>query len=237
MENNCCISFHHNICSYLAFAWSRDILNRRCNQERILLLSKPFSESKQRRKHINVFFCFYNLNEALNNNSVWVWGCVPCRWRRGVIEGQPAPLARNLKGFQSIFGHSVGFCLHKNIVRVGGLHDGIMLHHTVDTWRRPWRTSNKKKKVNKLIYFTKQTRVCAQNAHQISWRVLPGHNHLISFGHPSHRLVSYRSFSSPSERCGGLQTERPGCVCVSYVCVCSSRWCRSASSSPCVSVG
>lgn len=95
-----------------------------------------------------------------------------------------------------------------------------------------------KKRVNReAYYFTKQTGVCAQKTYQISWRVLPRHNRLISFGHLSHGLLSYRSFSSPSERCGGLQTEHPGCVCVSYVCVCSSQRIHSASSFPCVSVG
>lgn len=101
-----------------------------------------FWESKTRE---NWFVCFNEISKTLNNNSEWVWGCVPCRWRRGAIEGQPTLLARNLKGFQGIFGHLVGFCLHKNIVRVGGLYDGIMLHHTVDTWKKPRRSDKKKK--------------------------------------------------------------------------------------------
>lgn len=59
--------------------------------------------------------------------------CVPCRWRRRVVERQPTPLAGNLQGSQSFFGHFIGFSLDQNVVGIGGLDDGVVLHHTVDT--------------------------------------------------------------------------------------------------------
>lgn len=190
-----------------------------------------FLREQTRRK---TYACF-KWDKWSSKASQCEWETVPCRWRRRrSIVGKSALLARDFKGFQGIFGHPVGFCLHKNIVRIGGLHDGVMLHHTVDTWRRPkWTRVGKD-------HFTKQTvgdGVCAQKSYQISWKALPRRNRLISLSHCLHRPLSYKSFSSPSERCGGLQIEHPDCVCVSYVCVCPSRLSRSASFFPCVSVG
>lgn len=128
---------------YFAFARSRDRLNRRCNQERILLMSKTFPERENKGKTDRKTSVLNKITEAVNNTSMSKSDCVPCRWGRGSIVGQPALLTRNLKSFQGIFGHSVGFCLYKNIVWVGGLHDGVMLHHTVDTCRKPRNPVNK----------------------------------------------------------------------------------------------
>lgn len=60
--------------------------------------------------------------------------CAPGRWRKGPGTGQPALPAGYFKSFQGIVSDPVGFSLHKNKVRVGRLHDGVVLHHTVDTW-------------------------------------------------------------------------------------------------------
>lgn len=70
------------------------------------------------------------------------WEDLLCRWRRRLVVGKPALLSRNLKSFKGVFSHPVGFCFHKNVVRIGRLHDGVMLHHTVDAWRRPQKMSN-----------------------------------------------------------------------------------------------
>lgn len=59
--------------------------------------------------------------------------CVPGRWRASVTR-QPALPPGYFEGFQGIVSYPVGFSLHKDKVRVGRLHDGVVLHHTVDTW-------------------------------------------------------------------------------------------------------
>lgn len=107
-----------------------------------------------------------------------------------------------------------------------------------------WIPEENRKKTSTSIFFficsyylSIKDGLWAQKSYQISWRVLPAHNRPISFVHLPPGLPFYSFFSSPSGRCGGLQTEHPGCVCVSCVCVCPSRLIHSASSSPCVSAG
>lgn len=58
---------------------------------------------------------------------------VPGGGRGASVTGQPALPPGYFEGFQGIASYPVSFSLHKNKVRVGRLHDGVVLHHTVDT--------------------------------------------------------------------------------------------------------
>lgn len=100
---------------------------------------KRFLWEQKNKKQLDVCFEFKTWSLSKTEHQ---WEDLLCRWRRWLVMGKPALLARNLKSFKGIFSHPVGFCFHKNIVRIGGLHDGVMLHHTVDAWRRPQKRSN-----------------------------------------------------------------------------------------------
>lgn len=64
--------------------------------------------------------------------SCWCTRNAPVASPGGNARCRPqALLTRELERFQGILSHSGGFSLHQHIIRVGPIHDGIMLHDTV----------------------------------------------------------------------------------------------------------